>query len=136
VRHSWIVEFIIAFGMSGLGLATEAPAAYAQVQGLDTPGRARCPGGYVEGLGCSSARSWDSPNIEDSDQGWQRDWSDFAAAAPGLSIFGGWSESNGGGGGGGGGGGWQPPGPPFGPRVRGTFDGQQGGHATPYRARD
>jgi hypothetical protein len=89
----WIVEALLAeallaVGISSLGLTIACPVVVAQVQGLDTPDRAGCPGGYVEGLGCKSARpGWGSPNIQDSDQGWQRDWRDFVAGNPNWPFY-------------------------------------------------
>jgi hypothetical protein len=81
-----LVALVQAATIFGIILAGSLSAGQAQVQGLDTPDRAGCSGGYVEGLGCSRQRPV-GPGIQDSDQGWQRDWRDFGAGDPGLSIL-------------------------------------------------
>jgi hypothetical protein len=90
--HSRIVAVLVTAGMSSSALVGPVSVGQAQVQGLDDlhasrGSRAGCPGGYVEGLGCSSQRSPAGPGIQDSDQGWQRDWQDFGAGDPGLSVI-------------------------------------------------
>jgi hypothetical protein len=91
MRHSRIVGGLLTAAMSSLALLGQVSVGLAEVQGLDDlyasrGGRAGCPGGYVEGLGCSNQRPI-GPGIQDSDQGWQRDWQDFGAGDPGLSII-------------------------------------------------
>jgi hypothetical protein len=81
-----IVGLAFAAATCSMALVGQVSDGRAQVQGLDTPNRAGCPGGYVEGLGCSDQRPV-GPGIQDSDQGWQRDWRDFGAGDPGVSIF-------------------------------------------------
>ncbi len=77
--------------IGSVALVGPVPVGQAQVQGLDDLSRPRggspgCPGGYVEGLGCSNQRPV-GPGIQDSDQGWQRDWQEFGAGDPGLAII-------------------------------------------------
>lgn len=91
MQRSGFVGLLLAAGMGSFTFVGPVSVGHAQVQGLDDlyasrGGRAGCPGGYVEGLSCSTRRPV-GPGIEDSDQGWQRDWQDFGAGNPGLSII-------------------------------------------------
>lgn len=81
-----IIRVALSVVISSVAHVGQMSFGHAQVQGLDTPNRADCPGGFVEGLGCSCPRPV-GPGIQDSDQGWQRDWRDFGAGDPGLSII-------------------------------------------------
>ncbi len=97
MHRSWsviagVVLVAVAWA-SDLAFLGRVSVARAQVQGLDDldasrGGRAGCPGGYVEGLGCSGQRLPIGPGIQDSDQGWQRDWQSFGAGAPGWPVYG------------------------------------------------
>jgi len=100
-----IIGFLLAAGVSGVALVGQislgqVSVGHAQVQGLDDlyASRGGCPGGFVEGLGCSRQRPPVGPGIQDSDQGWQRDWQAFGAGDPGLSIYSyqGWGYGRGG----------------------------------------
>jgi hypothetical protein len=98
MRRFRIVEALLTVSVSSLALSWAISHGRAEVQGLDDlyssrGGRSACSGGYVDGLGCRDQNPV-GPGIQDSDQGWQRDWQDFQSAGPGYGYgnwgYGGW----------------------------------------------